>query len=115
MYSVILNIIIFVIRAATLIVSAILFGNLVSEAREVKQEDRVNGLWATRIALLTVVGSVVLENLVYTIGYLHSLDFQSISINQWLSDARPFVILARAGTFYGIFKLFALFRKEHKK
>lgn len=114
MSSVILNIILFIIRIGTFAISGILLFNLISDAREVSQENRVNGLWGTRIALISIVAAIFIENLIYAIGYVHS-GFDSPTLNEWLTNARPIVIVARALVFYGVLKLFILFRKEHKK
>lgn len=114
MYSVALNIILFIIRMSTFIISTILLFNLIADARGVKQENRVNGLWATRIAMIAIIGALVIENGIYAVGYVHS-GFESIVLNAWLTNARLFIITARGLVLFGVIKLFILFHHRELK
>lgn len=103
-----LNVIIFATRMIGLLFSFLLTFNLIADARNTIQEERKNGLWATRMAILAIIGALFLENVLYGLSYLHG-SFTTVGLNEWLVEVKPLLILTRILVTYGIIKLFLLF------
>lgn len=110
-YSNVLNVILFAIRAATFAFALILLFNLLSDWRKRSQEEK-NGLRATRLAMITIIFAIALENAIYSTGYIHA-GFESKILNEWLTNARFFLMVARLGILYGVVKLYLLFNNHH--
>lgn len=106
-YDSVLNFFLFLSRVATLFLTLVLFANLWSDWRE-RHTKNENGLGKTRVAIMILVLSLLAENTLYGIGYIHS-GFDTAVLNQWLTLVKPLLILARWGVFYGVLKLFTLF------
>jgi hypothetical protein len=112
-YQLFTNILLFSARSITAVVSFILLFNLLADWRNVKQKNEENGLRTTRIALLILVGSVLLENIIYGLAYIHG-GFQTIELQAWLGGTKPVLILVRFGVAYGVFRLYLLFADGRK-
>jgi hypothetical protein len=111
--SELLNITLFVIRAATFAFALILLLNLMADWRQRSQEEK-NGLRATRLAMIVIIGALVLENFLYSLAYLHA-GFDSVKLNQWLTDARLLLFVARFAILYGVIRLYLLFNHREDK
>ena len=107
-YDTILNIFLFAARIITFLISTILLFNLISDIRNLAQEQKVNGVWETRMAMIALIGAIWLENAIYAVGYIHA-NFGTLQLNVWLTEAKLLLIIARSGVAYGVFRLFKLF------
>lgn len=110
MFDTILNIILFSVRISTFILTLILTLNLWGDWRAKAQQES-DGLEETRISMLIMMAALLLENLVYFLGYVHG-SFTTSGLNRWLTQAKPLVIVARIGVLYAVIRLFILFYKR---
>jgi len=108
------NIILSITRILTLFLSAVILFNLSADWRNAFQEERRNGVWQTRITLVVLMLALVIENLVYTLGYLHGR-FNTDGLNAWLAAAKPFVVVARILILVAVITIYRLFCCNHKK
>jgi hypothetical protein len=113
-YDTILNTILFAARIITFGLASVLLFNLIADIRNLAQEQKVNGVWATRLTMIVLIGALWLENAIYSIGYIHG-NFGTIGLNVWLSQAKLLLIMARLGVAYGVFAIYKLFCCKGKK
>jgi hypothetical protein len=107
-----LNIILFAARVLTAIFTFILAFNLLAEWRGATEES--SGLQDTRVTMVILIVSLLLENFLYTLAYIHG-GFDTLKLNQWITDVKPLFILSRWGIFVAVLRLFLLFYRKHKE
>jgi hypothetical protein len=106
-YDLFLNLLLFTARVGTLALTLVLSFNLIADWRTNVQKE-TNGLRATRIALISIILALLIENTLYGIGYIHA-GFNTAKLNAWITQAKPILIVARYLIFYGVLRLFLLF------